>query len=330
MDALAAGDALEALGRVDDLGRVRIALVLLAQVGVLCQGTLERHLGVVGNHLGDAGAHVDRVLEHARGVVDGLLGLHLAVGDDVGDALGTVDVAAVLDDVQPALVIEVHVDIGHLGTLRGQEPLEHQAVLERVERGDVHGVGDDSAGGRTAAGADADAVVLGPLHVLGNDQEVGGKALVADDLVFVLKALFDVDATDLARGPVVTIVLAQALLALAAKLALVRLAGIEQREARQDDGVPVQLHIALVGDLERGGECFGMVGEELRHLFGRFQILLERIAHPIGIVQVAAGIEADQMIVRHGVFGQNEMHVVRADVFDSAFGRQLQQGLIDQ
>ena len=86
----------------------------------------------------------------------------------------------------------------------------------------------------------------------------------------------------------------------------------------------------LVGDLERGGECLGVVGEELRHLLGRFQILLERIAHPVGIVQVAAGIEADQMIVRHGVFGQNEMHVVRADVFDSAFGRQLQQGLIDQ
>lgn len=74
----------------------------------------------------------------------------------------------------------------------------------------------------------------------------------------------------------------------------------------------------------------GWSGKRLRHLFGRFQILLERIAHPIGIVQVAAGIEADQMIVRHGVFGQNEMHVVRADVFDSAFGRQLQQGLIDQ
>ena len=151
----------------------------------------------------------------------------------MGDLLGAVELANVLHDLEAPLIVEVHIDIGHLGTLRGQEPLEHQAVLERVKRGDVHGVGDDSAGGRATAGADADAVVLSPLHVLGDDQKVGGKALVADDLVFVLKALFDVDAADLARGPVVTVVLAQAFLALAAELALVRLAGIEQRESRR-------------------------------------------------------------------------------------------------
>lgn len=91
--------------------------------------------------------------------------------------LGAVELANVLHDLEAPLIVEVHIDIGHLGTLRGQEPLEHQAVLERVERGDVHGVGDDSAGGRATAGADADAIVLGPLHVLGNNQKVGGKAL---------------------------------------------------------------------------------------------------------------------------------------------------------
>ena len=58
-----------------------------------------------------------------------------------------VDLADVLQDVLEVLVVEVHVDIGHLGALGREEALEHQAVLERVEIGDVHRVGDDGARG---------------------------------------------------------------------------------------------------------------------------------------------------------------------------------------
>lgn len=59
------------------------------------------------------------------------LALMVGVGDDVGDLLGAVELANVLHDLEAPLIVEVHIDIGHLGTLRGQEPLEHQAVLER-------------------------------------------------------------------------------------------------------------------------------------------------------------------------------------------------------
>ncbi len=57
---------------------------------------------------------------------------------------------------------------------------------------------------------------------------------------------------------------AQALLALAAELALVRLAGIEQREARQDDRVPVQLDVALVGSSTVLSHASGQYGNIAR------------------------------------------------------------------
>ena len=324
--ALATGEALNRERRVDDAAGVVVLFIGLGKIGVkqilfaglLFEHLLELDLGVARDHLGQALAHVDRVVQDACGVVDGLLGLNGRVGDDVGDLLGTVELANVLHDLEAPLIVEVHIDIGHLGTLRGQEPLEHQAVLERVERGDVHGVGDDSAGGRATAGADADAVVLGPLHILSDDQKVGGKALVADDLVFVLKALFDVDATDLARGPVVAIVLAQALLALAAELALVRLAGIEQREARQDDGVPVELHVALVGDLERVVAGLGAIREHRPHLLLGLHVKLRAgHTHAVGVVDLGVHTDAHDDVLHGGVLAAQVMEVVGGDDLDT-------------
>ena len=72
-----------------------------------------------------------------------------------------------------------------------------------------------------------------------------------------------------------------------------------------------------------------MVGEERRHLLGRLQILLKRIAHTVRIVQIAARIEADQVVVRHGILGEDEVHVVRTDIPDAEFCRQSEDRLVD-
>ena len=320
--ALAAGEALDGQRRVDDAARILVIFVGIGKIGVvelLLARLLLEHLAQLGgriarDHLGQALAHVHRVIEHAGGVVDGLFGLDGRVGNDVGDLLGTVELAHVLHDLEATLIVEVHIDIGHLGTLRGQEPLEHQTVLQRVERGDVHGIGDDSACGRATAGADADAVFLGPFDVLGNDEEVRGKTLVADDLVFVLKALLDGHAVDGARLPVVAVILAQALLALAAELALMRLARIEQREARQDDGIPVELDIALLGDLERIVDGLLAIREECAHLFLGLHVELgARHADAVGVVDLGARTDAHHHVLDGSILAREVMEVVGGD-----------------
>ena len=81
--ALAADQALERQRRVDDAVGVRIGVVgvdevlrvLVLAALDLVHRCLERGVGRGANHLGEALAHVDREVENARGVVDGLLGL---------------------------------------------------------------------------------------------------------------------------------------------------------------------------------------------------------------------------------------------------------------
>ena len=256
--ALAAGHALDREGCVDDAVGVRVLLVGLLEVrrvlvGMLLglvEGAGQRQLWVVGEHLGEALAHVDGKPQHTRRVVDGLLRLDRGVGDDLADAVLAVHLAHVGEDVLEVLVVEVHVDVGHLGALGREEALEHEAVLERVEGGDVHGVGDDGPGGGAAARAHADAVVLGPLHVVLDDEEVVGEALVADDLVLVLEALTHVDAADDHVLPVVAVALSEAALALLPEARLGRLALAKSGVLGQVHVGPVDLEVALGGDLE--------------------------------------------------------------------------------
>ncbi|MBB4941476.1 hypothetical protein FHR32_005853 [Streptosporangium album] len=73
--------------------------------------------------------------------------------------------------ITPALV-EVDVDVGHGDAVGVEEPLEDQAVRQRVEVGDAQRVRRQRAGRRTTAGSHPDAVVLRPHDEAGDHEEV--------------------------------------------------------------------------------------------------------------------------------------------------------------
>ena len=83
---------------------------------------------------------------------------------------------------------EVDVDVGHRLAARVEEALEEQVVLDRVDVGDLEAVGDERAGRRAAARADADPVALRERDEVPDDQEVVGEAHLADRLQLELRA----------------------------------------------------------------------------------------------------------------------------------------------
>src|SRR5439155_6216558 len=97
-------------------------------------------------------------LEHASGVADGGARGHRPEGDDLRDAVAAVLLGDVVDDALAAFDGEVDVGVGQLLPPRVEEGLEEEVVADRVDGGDLEAVGDERAGGRAAAGADADPV----------------------------------------------------------------------------------------------------------------------------------------------------------------------------
>ena len=146
---------------------------------------------------------------------------------------------AVADNLFPAVVLEVHVDVGHLLALDIEEAFEDEAVLQRVDLRDLETV-EDEAGGGAAANGGQDAVAVYELEQVPDDEEVVGEVGLLDHVEFVLQP-----GQDLSRRRRKT--LSQSFLAELPQVTHGRHArwhGI----VRQQGGAEVDLDLARLGD----------------------------------------------------------------------------------
>ena len=213
-----------------------------------------RRAGGVGDQLGDAVGLGERQLEHAAHVADGRLRLHRPEGDDLRDRLVAVLLLHVLDDLAPAVVAEVDVDVGHRDPLGVEEALEDQAVAQRVEVGDAEGVGHEAARRRPAPGPDGDPALARVADEIGHDQEVARVAGLADHVELVVEPLAGL-LGDRVVAP------REALARLCLEQILERVVLRRQRERRQVRRVEVELDLAPLGDPGRVRQRLGVIRE---------------------------------------------------------------------
>ena len=183
VDRILAAQPLERAGRVDDLLRLRLALVGGRELRGQPQRLLDRMVATHhrrGIHLAEAVPHRRREAEDARGVADPLLALDRLERDDLRDVVGAVLRARVPDHLVTATLVEVHVDVRHLDPLGIQEALEDQPVPQRIDVGDPKAIGHDRAGGRSSARSDADALLASEPDQVPDHQEVPGEAHLED------------------------------------------------------------------------------------------------------------------------------------------------------
>ncbi len=326
MDAFAAHHVLERERRVHDAFGLRVAVVGIAELRVVAKRHLEVGQGLVligpavdalGNELRDLVRDRIRVAEHAAGVADGRARLHRRVRDDLRDAVLAVLLPHVLDHFESPLVVEVDVDIGHLGALGVEEPLEQQTVLERVEVGDAERVADDRPGRRAAARTDADAVVLRPPHEVRDDEEVRRKALGGDDLELGVEPLERPGRYGRA------VAVRESYHAFVAQVFVLG-AALGRLEYREDYLVELEFDLALGGDVDRVGERLGIVAERCGHLVVALQVeLVGGEPHAARVIDRRAGADAQQEVLSRGVLGHHVVDVVGADEAHAHLGGHL-------
>ena len=254
VDRVLADEALERLGEVDDLARLRVVVVGRLQLGAGLQALVEVDLRPLGDQLRDLVDLAVGDLEDAARVAHGRPGHHRPERDDLGDAVAPVLLGDVVDDAVAAGDREVDVHVGHRLAARVQEALEEEVVADRVDVRDLEAVGGERARGRAAARADRDAVALREVDEVPDDQEVVGEAHLPDRLQLVLEALLEI-------GRDAVVALGQALLAQLDEV-VEGVATLRDRVFRQADRSELDLDVAPLGDLERprhGGRVLGEV-----------------------------------------------------------------------
>ena len=72
-------------------------------------------------------------------------------GADDGGAVSAVAVVDMLDHLLPALMLEIHIDVGRLVAAGGDEALEQQIMLRGIDGGDAKDLANGGIGRRAPA-----------------------------------------------------------------------------------------------------------------------------------------------------------------------------------
>ena len=210
-----------------------------------------------------------------------------------------------MDHLTAASLIEVDVEVGHRGALGVEESLEDQAVLERVEVGDLHDVGAHGARTRPATGANPDAVLLGPADEVGDDEEVARVTLGDDDLGLVCRL-----RTHRVRNPGRVAHVEPPLHLFDEPGGLVLALGT--REARHVGAFALgEADLTPLGDQQRVVAGLRQLAPQMTHLLGALEVELVRVElEAVGVHQGRAGLHAQQRGVGLGVLGLGVVQVV--------------------
>ena len=305
----------------------------------------------VRHHSGQAVGLIDRQVMDSRHVLDGSLGEHRAEGDDPGDVILSVGVLDIF--MRQGQILEIDIYIRHRDSVRIQETLEQELVLDRIQVGDSQAIGHHGSGRGTTAWPHHAALRPRSRDVVLHNQEVVREAHTADGLeleVYPLGLLGGQSLPITSFGSLVGDVaeighrlaeLVATVIALLVALSdlddiLVHVQIVVQvvKESLVDlvlgkHMVAVDLIFLNFGSYLQGVfQHFRMVWEQSGHLLLALQVLLLGVVKARLLVDLLTGVQTDKMVVRGAILLVDEVDVIRGDHLDTHLLSQLEYSLI--
>ena len=302
---------------VDKFCDLRVAVVHPLQLRRDLQGAFQRHFQLHRHLLCH---HIHALIghpHHTAHIADGVAGGHGAKGDDLGYMVCAVLPVDVVDDLLTALVAEIDVKIGHTDALGVQESLEDEVVADGVDVGDAYTVSRDAARARATARAYRNALTLGVVDIIPDNEVVVGIAHRLDhaDLIgqAVLIGRWDVRAVA-ALEAVPAELLEELLIVHPVRGFVIWNFGVSK----------VEVKIALVRDFLGVGAGFRHHCEQLIHFIRRFDVKFVGLElHPVGVLNGLAGLDAEQDALHLGVILPQIVGVVGSCHRDAGLPRQF-------
>ncbi len=315
------GQAFEALGDVEGARDHRIFVAKRLQLGLAgnsrsqCHGRRRILRHQFCQFVDLAIGH----LQHATDVAQHAPRLQGAEGDDLRHLIAAVALLHIIDDPVAPVLTEIDIEVRHRDALGIEKPLEQQAEPDRVEIGNGQRIGHQRSRAGATARPDRNALGLGPLDEVRDDQEVARIIHAGDDIdlegqpravVLIGHALGK--AVDL--EPV-----AEALLRLTAQFGgLIAFRSCSagagaNREARQDRLSRGGAKRATLGDFDGGGQRLRDVGEQHRHFGAGLEAMIRGQLTAVGFGDQPSAGDAQQRVVGFVIVRGGEIRLVGRD-----------------
>ena len=315
---------LDRLRHVDNLARFHIGLVHLSEFRTGRERLINRHAQLKRNRLGDLVGLGIADAERPADVAHRLLGFHRTEGDNLRNTILTVFARHVVDDLRPALIAEVDVNIRHADTLRIEKTFKDQIVFDRVDVRNCQTVGDDRSRRRAAPRPDHDLVLLRVIDKIPDNEEIFHVAHRLNRAELILQTL------DQMLRRILSVTLDQSVMAKLAQIVAVRHT-LRRHEFRQMILAETEVKRTRRGDYIGVLDGFRHSREDFPHLCLALEIeLIVRKPHPLLVIERGRGLNRQQHVMRLGVLPPHIMHVVGRRQRNRKFPREAYHIVVDR
>ena len=176
--------SLEALGDIERTRHHRVFVAKRLQLRFTrdCRGQGNGRRRILRDQLGQLVNLPVRHLQHTADVAQHAARLERSKGDDLRDLIAAVALLHVVDDLASPLLAEIDIEIRHRHAFGIEEALEQQTKPDRIQIGDGERIGHQRAGAGATARSHRNALGLGVLDEVRDDQEVARIMHAGDDV----------------------------------------------------------------------------------------------------------------------------------------------------
>ena len=172
---------------VDETVHLGIGFIKLFEFPGALQGLFQCHTGTGRHHFGDLIHIPKRHIGDTAHIPDDRSRRQGAEGNDLGHLVLAVLPGQIIDDLSPPPVAEVRINIRHGHTLGVQETFEEKVKTERIDFRNMKEIGHNASCRTAAARTDGDAMGLGIMDEIHDDEEIVRKAHVLDDSQLIVQ-----------------------------------------------------------------------------------------------------------------------------------------------
>ena len=297
---------LQPLTHIDQLVHLFVALIELAQLCIHRKRFVDRHIQLVRDHFCNGIHEGIRQIHDAPDVADDTLCRQRTERDNLHNLFFSIFASDIIDDLLPAFIAEVDIDIRHGNSFRVQETLKQQVIADRIDIRDMQTVGNDASSCASTSRAYRNTVFSGIVDKIPHDQEIVHISHAFDNAQLVFQTL-------LQRTVVLRIALFHAVGTQLIQISpgIIALRHIKMRQLRLPE---LDFHMAPIRDPLCIFHCLPRIRKQSLHLFFAFdEILAALIAHPVFIRKLFAGLYTQKNIVGLCILCISIVHIVRAD-----------------
>ena len=315
------GQPFQSAAHIQQLMNSGIRFVELSQIGVKGKCAVKCNIQFVRNRFCKLIRVTVRQIHDTCNITDHTFGGKRSESDDLYYFVRTIFACDIIDYILAMCVFEINVNIRHGYTFRIQETFEEQIILNRINVGDVHTIGSNTAGGRTPSRAYCNVVFTAIIDVIPYDQEIihvphfpnNGQFVIqffAQCTVIVRIAFFQSIGAELIQiGP-----------------GIIPLWYIEEREFCDTE---FDLHMASVGNFLRIIDGILRICKKRTHFSLTLYIILPAfIAEPVCIRYFLLRLNAQQKVMCFCIVGSGVMTVIGSNkAYIKFFGHAKQCGI---